>query len=394
MTPFSLFSDLSATGFQPQTIEFQYDELGRRISKDVYDGVDTSTSLVSSTIFFYGGWNLIAEVDDSGASEEVVRTYTWGLDLSGSDQGAGGVGGLLMVHEGSKTHFVAMDGNGNVSALTDGTTVTAEYEYGLFGEVLKVLGEIGDEMPIRFSSKYQDFETGLVYYGYRYYSNQLGRWLNRDPIQEDGGVNILNFVYNDSVNNYDVLGLSSSFANPKAAIFAFRAIGYEQFAAIYGSNLARLVALLSASMALEMNESELRQDFVNMINSQVNCVVKCWKNPNFKKLVQDTYNLMDTIWNTPRIHKMAPLIGSGSNWAAALEEYRTGKKTIRNGRETDHISKNKDIFRNVKNIIKKLNSTNYKIPKECMDMLNPFLHKLSRALYEQVKYLKDFKGFL
>jgi RHS repeat-associated protein len=207
MTPFSLFSDLSATSFQPQTIEFQYDELGRRISKDVYDGVDTSTSLVSSTIFFYDGWNLIAEVDDSGASEEVVRTYTWGLDLSGSDQGAGGVGGLLMVHEGSKTHFVAMDGNGNVSALTDGTTVTAEYEYGPFGKVLKVLGEIGNEMPFRFSTKFQDFETGLVYYGFRYYSPVLGRWVNRDPIEENGGVNVLSLQGNDLVNAVDVMGL-------------------------------------------------------------------------------------------------------------------------------------------------------------------------------------------
>lgn len=137
----------------------------------------------------------------------MIRTYTWGLGLSGSEQGAGGVGGLLMVHEGSKTHFVAMDGNGNVSALTDGTTVTAEYEYGPFGEVLKVLGEIGNEMPIRFSSKYQDFETGLVYYGFRYYSNQLGRWLNRDPLGEYGGKNPFTTNRNDLLNKVDPLGL-------------------------------------------------------------------------------------------------------------------------------------------------------------------------------------------
>ncbi len=208
-------TDLSATSFQPQTIEFQYDELGRRISKDVYDGLfvqgQADPPLSSSTVFLYDGWNLIAEVDDSGASNEVIRTYTWGLDLSGSEQGAGGVGGLLMVHEDLNTHFVAMDGNGNVSALTDGATVTAEYEYGPFGEVLKVLGEIGNEMPIRFSSKYQDFETGLVYYGFRYYSPVLGRWINRDPISENGGINLYNFIKNSSIINYDILGLFTYF---------------------------------------------------------------------------------------------------------------------------------------------------------------------------------------
>jgi len=34
----------------------------------------------------------------------------------------------------------------------------------------------------KFSSEYLDSETGLVYYNYRYYSPELGRWTKRDPI--------------------------------------------------------------------------------------------------------------------------------------------------------------------------------------------------------------------
>ena len=47
---------------------------------------------------------------------------------------------------------------------------------------------------------------GLSYYGYRYYDSELGRWLNRDPIEEEGGVNLYGFVGNDGVNKLDPNG--------------------------------------------------------------------------------------------------------------------------------------------------------------------------------------------
>jgi RHS repeat-associated protein len=62
--------------------------------------------------------------------------------------------------------------------------------------------------PYRFSTKYTDGETGLVYYGYRYYAPEMGRWLSRDPIAETGGVNLYGFVRNDAVNQWDKLGLT------------------------------------------------------------------------------------------------------------------------------------------------------------------------------------------
>ncbi|MCO5051453.1 MAG: RHS repeat protein [Verrucomicrobiae bacterium] len=84
-------------------LEFAYDWRGRRIGKKVTN-LDTSTVL-SEEKFLYDGWNLIAKLNSSFA---LVQSYLWGLDLSGSMQGAGGVGGLLAVTDVSAgSHFAS-----------------------------------------------------------------------------------------------------------------------------------------------------------------------------------------------------------------------------------------------------------------------------------------------
>ncbi|MDD4406065.1 MAG: RHS repeat-associated core domain-containing protein [Parabacteroides sp.] len=88
--------------------------------------------------------------------------------------------------------------NGNISA---------KYEYGPFGEVFCSVGDMARVNPFQFSTKYTDSETDLVYYGYRYYSPALGRWMSRDPIEEKGGLNLYGFVNNDPVNKWDRLGM-------------------------------------------------------------------------------------------------------------------------------------------------------------------------------------------
>jgi RHS repeat-associated protein len=165
--------------------------------------------------YLYDGWNLLAEQDYNPVSNSYVpgQRYTWGLDLSGTMQGAGGVSGLLAIHPTSGTSsssFVpAYDGNGNLTTLirTTDRTVAAEYEYGPFGEALRATGAMANANPFRFSTKYCDEETGLVYYGYRYYQPQTGRWLSRDRIGERGGLNLYGFTDNRPINTYDLNGL-------------------------------------------------------------------------------------------------------------------------------------------------------------------------------------------
>jgi RHS repeat-associated protein len=107
-----------------------------------------------------------------------IRTYVWVNDLSGSMRGAGGVDGLLEVsYYGSETtnRFPAFDGNGNVAApmnAADGT-VAANDEYAAFGEPVRVTGVMARNNPFRFSTKYADDESALLYYGYRYYKPPL-----------------------------------------------------------------------------------------------------------------------------------------------------------------------------------------------------------------------------
>jgi RHS repeat-associated protein len=60
-----------------------------------------------------------------------------------------------------------------------------------FGKLLNSQGPLADENPFRFSSEYFASETGLVYYNFRYYSPELGRWLSRDPHYEIGSISWL-----------------------------------------------------------------------------------------------------------------------------------------------------------------------------------------------------------
>ena len=46
----------------------------------------------------------------------------------------------------------------------------------------------------------------MAYYGYRYYDPKNGRWPSRDPIGEEGGMNLYGFVGNDPVKRWDLLG--------------------------------------------------------------------------------------------------------------------------------------------------------------------------------------------
>jgi RHS repeat-associated protein len=183
---------------------YTYDGQSRRVKK-----VTTSLAPQGATeeVYLYDGWNRVAMYSIQNSTFSIQNSHTWGRDLSGTFEGAGGVGGLLGVKVGATSYRVSYDANGNVSELIDSAgTIAAHYEYDSFGNVVVANGSYAAANPWRFSTKPVDLETGYSYYGYRFYNPVVGRWINRDPIGEEGGMNLYGFAGNDSVNKVDPLG--------------------------------------------------------------------------------------------------------------------------------------------------------------------------------------------
>jgi RHS repeat-associated protein len=186
-------------------VRYLYDAQSRRIATVMPDG--------TAILTIYDGWNPIAEYSGNvGVSPTLTKTNLWGIDLSGSIQGAGGVGGLLMVSEITNSqisnYYPTYDGNGNISEYLDSSgAIAAHYEYDPFGRTTVATGSKANDFTHRFSTKPLDSATGLYYYGYRWYDPETGRWPSRDPIEEQGGVNLYGMVGNDVIDKYDYLGL-------------------------------------------------------------------------------------------------------------------------------------------------------------------------------------------
>ena len=146
--------------------------------------------------FIYSKFKLIREIDVL-ANNTVKTQYVWVGD------------NLLSMYTANKSYTYIANGNKNIDQLIDNSdgTIAAKYNYSPFGKLLSSEGAMIEINPFRFSSEYVDDETSLVYYNYRYYNPSIGKWLSRDPIKEQGGYNLYNFVRNDVINYTDTLGL-------------------------------------------------------------------------------------------------------------------------------------------------------------------------------------------
>jgi len=217
-------------------VSYSYDYMGRRVrtfveKNELFMGGVPVWETESDTRYVYDGWNVVLELDGED-SNAIVMKYTWGLDISGSLQGAGGVGGLLACEDlkdvtdanDDVTYVYVYDGNGNVMALTDSSydsgsssypgTEVARYDYDPYGNVLTATGAEADANRYRFSTKPQDAVTELFYYGYRWYHADWGRWISRDPIGERGGLNKNGFTSNSPIGFFDILGLTNYVFGP------------------------------------------------------------------------------------------------------------------------------------------------------------------------------------
>jgi RHS repeat-associated protein len=203
------------SGYSTKALSFTYDFQGRRVQKRVFDQKNQFTEIYSRR-YLYAGDNLVGEFDAAGGNTcgMLLHSYAWGLDIRESLSATGGVGALVAITDytnssSGTTYYPTYDGNGNVASIVNAASgvVAASYEYSPAGELLRCAGVFASANPFRFSTKYTDDETEMVYFGLRYYSPGLGRFINRDPIAEAGGVNMYGFCANDPLNSIDRMGL-------------------------------------------------------------------------------------------------------------------------------------------------------------------------------------------
>lgn len=164
---------------------YAYDALGRRAS---------TTTWEEGTVrhVYDDNWQVIADLDSNG---NVLRSYVWGE----------GIDRLLAVKVGVKSYAALTDAQGTVWGLADGTDVVARWTYDAWGNVLS--GEVSDPALAAFRYRFQGREfsavTGLTNFRARWYDPGTGRWLSKDPIRLDGGINLYAFcnsgptLYND-----------------------------------------------------------------------------------------------------------------------------------------------------------------------------------------------------
>jgi RHS repeat-associated protein len=174
--------------------EYRYDYLGRRIEK-IHNGGEI-------TRYIYAGWKLILEMDGEG---NVIRRY---VNLP--------QGGPIGYEMDGKKIFYLRDGNNNITGIVDkDAKIIEEYKYSPFGELINDISGINE---ILFGSKIYDKETGLYYFLQRYYSPELGRFIQEDPEASLIDVNLYAFANNNPINFGDPYGTCFTWINPRLGI--------------------------------------------------------------------------------------------------------------------------------------------------------------------------------
>jgi len=167
---------------------YAYDELNRRMCS-VVEG--------KTTRYLYQGQNEIGATDTAGTLYQ--------LRVLGLGKGAE-IGAAVLFEIQGKTYAPVHDSIGNVCGLIHPETgdLVESYRYTAYGEEVTPQNPIS---PWRFSSKRTDSETQFVYFGNRYYSPVMARWITADPLGLKAGPNVYAYVCNNPLRHFDLYGL-------------------------------------------------------------------------------------------------------------------------------------------------------------------------------------------
>ncbi len=174
------------------TFQFHYDARNRCVSR-VING--------ESRYLTYDGWSLLEDRDNAGR-------------LTAKHLHGGSVDEVLATVTSGGARYLHQDGLGNVVALTDGSgSVLERVRYDAYGqpEHLTAAGAVVAASPtgnrFLFTGREWFPELGLQDNRHRYYHPGVGRWLSRDPLEEEGGLNLYGYVGNSPTALLDPMGL-------------------------------------------------------------------------------------------------------------------------------------------------------------------------------------------
>lgn len=183
----------------------------------------TNSATLYTTKFYYDGfsrWCQIVEMSNSVI--ESTQRFVWcGLrkceERSGSD-----VVTKRFFEQGEQisgnSYYYIRDQSGSVQTMVDANNmIRADYDYDPYGNQTQIQGDLSSDFG--FDGYYSHTPSGLSLTVYRAYDPVSGRWLNRDPIGENGGLNLYGYVGNDPINFKDPTGHFSLIALLGVAAF-------------------------------------------------------------------------------------------------------------------------------------------------------------------------------
>lgn len=185
-------------------IEFTYDQNGKRLNKQI----KTKDDKTRISRFFYLGETEIGRIDSKGAIRELK------IPSNPNDPESP----CIAIELKNETYVPLYDLQGNIVCLIDPQKrrIVETYHYSAFGEE-KIFNKEGTEIldtsignPWRYRGKRTDKETGLIYFGYRYYDPKVGRWMTPDPLGNIDGPNLYAYVHNNPMQYVDHYGLSAT----------------------------------------------------------------------------------------------------------------------------------------------------------------------------------------
>jgi len=191
------------------------DENGVTVQKNAYDGLTRRITKESSGVVTHAYWSDRWKPLEErfGSATTAARSYLWGErpghrdELVLRDRDTDGNGSL------DERLYATMDYFNGTAVLNTSGTVLERYAYSAFGVHRIMAADFSPRSSssyawdFGFQGQFRDSETGWFNYGYRFYVPLLGRWINRDPIGEMGGVNLFSFAKNDGIGELDKYGL-------------------------------------------------------------------------------------------------------------------------------------------------------------------------------------------